>query len=684
MKWNYLLFLVVITSFSTFAQIDDSEEEIIIENAVQNSDEEFDNENIIEDLQFLIAQPIVINDTTANYDLLFQYGLLTPLQARQIQQYVTTYGEFLTTTELLAVPSLSKQQIEAILPYVSIQAVDLQEELTLIDQFKNSISRLILRDQFVTEQQAGYAQTDSTASKFAGNAHHLYMKFRHKYRDQLSIGFLADKDAGEAFFTGENSTGFDFYSAHLKFKPKNKLINQINLGDYEVKIGQGLIQWNGFSLGKGADATTVFLKSPILREYTSSNEINFLRGLAGNFNLSPKLNATIWASHKAMDGNQELNDSLETIGKITSLPLTGYHRTAGEIADKNSTTESTFGANVEYSNDWLKVGITGQQRNLSDSLVYRKQEYQRFYPKGNQFNHAGLHYSIVKNKSYLFGETAITENFALATVNGIQHFFKGGAKGTLVYRNYAKNYQSFYANGFSENTAINNEEGLYAGLAYSPIQKLTLQAYYDTFRFPWKKFRVSKPSSGNEYFFQATYQPEERIELEARSRFEQKEIDQAGNALPTKQLLLQKRYTNRLEFRYRPNSLFYFKSRVGHSFYEAEEKEHGVLLFQDVVYQFPTTELTLYGRFSTFKTDSFDSRVYAYENDLLYNFSVPAMYGEGVRWYAMASYSPIPDVKCWVKGSQTIFSDRETISSGNTEIDGNTRTDIKLQVQWTF
>ena len=674
--------LFLFSSLQLIAQVE-NEKEIIIENAVSNSDEEFENENIIEDLRFLLRQPIYVNDSLANYGILFQYGLLTPIQARAIKEYVKTYGPFITKKELIAVPGINNEELEAILPYLSVFKEE-QQQLGVFRQLQVAQSRLIVRNQLVLEKQAGYQSTDSTRSKFAGDPNHLYIKFRHRYKNQLSIGLLSDKDSGEQLFKGENKAGFDFYSAHIKYRPQKRWINQINIGDYEVKIGQGLIQWNGFSLGKGADATTVFQKSPILREYTSSNEINFLRGVAADFRFLPELNATIWVSHKQMDGNQLYNDSLQLTGRITSLPLTGYHRTKGEIIDKGSTTENIYGTNIEFSNEWLKVGVTGQHRKLSDSLIYRNQEYQRFYPKGTDFSHVGIHYSILKKRNYFFGETAFTNDLAYATVNGIQHFFPGSVKGTFVYRNYTKDYQSFYSNGFGENTSVNNEEGIYVGLQYSPAKNFTIQTYYDWFRFPWKKFRVSKPSTGNELFLQATYEPTEQVELEFRTRLEQKQIDISGNLYPSKILTNQKRYSSRLELRYRPNELLYFKSRIGHSFFEAEEKEHGILLFQDLIYQFPSTDVKLYGRFANFNTDSFDSRVYAYENDLLYNFSVPAFYGKGSRWYAMVSYAPIRNIKFWVKGSQTIFSDREQISSGNTAIDGNTRTDLKLQAQWSF
>ena len=39
-------------------------------------------------------------------------------------------------------------------------------------------------------------------------------------------------------------------------------------------------------------------------------------------------------------------------------------------------------------------------------------------------------------------------------------------------------------------------------------------------------------------------------------------------------------------------------------------------------------------RYAVFDTDNFDSRVYAFENDLFAAVSIPAFSGRGTRWYA--------------------------------------------------
>ena len=43
-------------------------------------------------------------------------------------------------------------------------------------------------------------------------------------------------------------------------------------------------------------------------------------------------------------------------------------------------------------------------------------------------------------------------------------------------------------------------------------------------------------------------------------------------------------------------------------------------------------------RYAVFRTDDYDSRIYTWENDLLYTFSIPALYGSGSRFYIMAAW----------------------------------------------
>ena len=43
-------------------------------------------------------------------------------------------------------------------------------------------------------------------------------------------------------------------------------------------------------------------------------------------------------------------------------------------------------------------------------------------------------------------------------------------------------------------------------------------------------------------------------------------------------------------------------------------------------------------RYCVFRTDDYNSRIYTWENDLLYSFSIPALSGKGSRLYFMAGW----------------------------------------------
>jgi hypothetical protein len=93
-------------------------------------------------------------------------------------------------------------------------------------------------------------------------------------------------------------------------------------------------------------------------------------------------------------------------------------------------------------------------------------------------------------------------------------------------------------------------------------------------------------------------------------------------------------------------------------------------------------ELT--GRIAVFATDSYDARIYAYENDLIGLFSIPPTYGRGMRWYGMVRVTPMRRVDVWVRYGAWIYNGQDRISSGLQEINGNVRSDLHLQVKFRF
>ena len=75
-------------------------------------------------------------------------------------------------------------------------------------------------------------------------------------------------------------------------------------------------------------------------------------------------------------------------------------------------------------------------------------------------------------------------------------------------------------------------------------------------------------------------------------------------------------------------------------------------------------------RLAWFKTDSYQSRIYAYENNVLYGYSFPSFMGEGWRTYLNLSWKPLNGLTCYLKGGFTVYPDREVIGSGVTKVEG--------------
>ena len=138
---------------------------------------------------------------------------------------------------------------------------------------------------------------------------------------------------------------------------------------------------------------------------------------------------------------------------------------------------------------------------------------------------------------------------------------------------------------------------------------------------------------------------------------------------------------SRLHFQYKPGEQIKLKTRLEHVFYKGDEKENGFMLFQDVQYAPGAIPLNVSARVAWFNTDSYNSRIYAYENDLLYTFSIPAFFGKGFRTYVNLKYKISDNLEAWFKLANTIRNNAGTIGSGYNELPGNQKTEVKFQLR---
>jgi hypothetical protein len=254
----------------------------------------------------------------------------------------------------------------------------------------------------------------------------------------------------------------------------------------------------------------------------------------------------------------------------------------------------------------------------------------------------------------------------------------------LLYRNYSYDYQTFYNAGFSEGSNTQNEKGLYTGLKIKLNSVWSLNAYADVFQFPWMKYLVDAPSKGHEFLFQPSYKPNKIFEVYARFRqqLRQKNSRELNNTVTEIEDVLQRNY--RLNLSYTINEFFTLKSRVEYITIQRESStfEKGMLISQDFIYRPKSAPFDLALRYALFDTDSYDTRLYSFESNALYAFSVPAYYYQGSRAYFLIRYSFLNHFDLWIRYGVFIYNNRTTISSGSEAIQGNRKSDFIIQLRW--
>jgi hypothetical protein len=110
------------------------------------------------------------------------------------------------------------------------------------------------------------------------------------------------------------------------------------------------------------------------------------------------------------------------------------------------------------------------------------------------------------------------------------------------------------------------------------------------------------------------------------------------------------------------------------------KKTKGYMIFQDVQYGLEKWRIT--SRVALFDTENYENRLYAFENNVLWTFSIPALSGQGMRYYLVCQYGISPQLTAYFRFARTSYTDRETISSGLQMINGSQQTETTLLLRY--
>ncbi|MDR1672180.1 MAG: hypothetical protein LBS09_01755 [Bacteroidales bacterium] len=672
-----VLFSVTLTAQDESGWLQD-----ILTDIVVQSEEENNPEELLEQLEHLAEHPIYINQ--AGYEDLARLFWLTDFQIKSLLDYVQTKGAILSPYEIAYLYGFTPELAQNIAPFISMETPPEVWNPKPRNVFRYGKHKLITNAQSLFQRQEGYLRPDSAGVRYEGSPMKASLRYSFSYADRLHLGVTAEKDAGEAFFGGSNPHGFDFYSAHFQLNTKGWL-KTLTLGDFRTDFGQGLILWSGMNYGKTAMLLNAARYRQQLRKYASMDENRFMRGAGVTLAWHP-VEVTLFYSRKKIDATiSEKDDSGEALA-ASSFPNTGYHRTATETAQKDAATEQAAGINISFTRTNWHIGATAAIYKYDVALTPTPYIYNHFAFSGKQGGNYSVDFRFRLGDALFYGEQAIVQNGASGGIYGSQMTIGERLTANVLYRRYARRFHAPFGAAFSENTQNSNEEGLYIGWTLDLGGQWRIASYADIFRFPWLRYRADAPSYGREIFLQTDYTPAQNTKMYIRLRYKEKEENTALPAIVSATVPAQT-WTARYTLSHSITEHISIGNHVEIKRYGKDNTvSNGYFIAQDlrVSLQLAGQPLSVILRYALFDTDDYNSRIYAWENDMLYAFSIPAFYGRGNRLYLIARYTAGKHFDFRIKFDATRHADTESIGSGLNQIRGNLQSEWKAQIVCKF
>ena len=614
---------------------------------------EVDYEQLQTDLYTLHESPIDLNNTSD--EELTQLYFLSPQQIDAILAYAYRHP-FESLYELRLIPELADYEIRDLLPFVYINRAALNSEAI------NSINTdaLYAKEVFAKAHHEIITRIDARNIEAYEGTDPIYtqLRYRFDYKRRVTFGVQLRRPAGG--FARDLQ-----YGAYLQLNDITPHLHTLVAGNFQASFGQGLVLAPVFHAGKSMYVTSIGQQREGLRYYSSVDG----QGLHGaGAALRWEWNKTTRLDVSALYSMRRANDS------------TWHH---------------LLGANLTLRHKKLQVELTAIENLWSDSIhPYTNAKYNRHYFRGR--NQAVIGASFRYNHGWfdMFGEVATAQNnehspitnnqspitkshWGFGTIIGSRFYPTNGVSLIALYRYYSPYFDNALGYAFSETSRIGDENGGYLGFDITRLRNWRFIGYGDIFYFSGYKYGLGDATRTLGYDAMAEIQYHQSpmtnhqwsLSLRARAR-------KKGAST----------YSVRATFDWQRNgwslrttadaNLTNQKSTITNQ----QSIPYGVSIAQDIAYDFqsPMTNhqlpIRLKLRLQAFDAREWDNRIYCYEHDVLYAFSIPAVYGLGGRAYLCLRWQIIPQLALYFRASETVYA-RKWAAAHSRPL---TRTDLHL------
>ena len=659
-------FLLVFLSILAFGQFESEHLEQLAEIYIEENEDVGDFTEVYEWMQELYTNKLNLNK--AELADLINLPFLKTNHITQILEHRSKFGNFLSVYELQVLPDFSKEIINRLLPFVFI----IEKKESLAELIKDSKQQLFLRYQENFEKPKGF-----NSGVYKGAIGKTFFRYQNVLGKRASFGFVVENDAYEPVFKRGNI--IDYLSMHFQLK-ETGIFKNIVIGDYQANFGQGLILGAGFGGFKSYEATTIGSVNQGVKKYSSVNENLFFRGVAATIKLK-RLEFTPFYSINRIDASIE--NSLDTLDKeeffFRNTQTSGFHRTEVEIENKDKLLKTDLGLNLNNSFGKLNIGLTYLNTQFSENKRRGERLYQLLELNGNRFSTFGLNYNYIYKNAFFSGEFALQNGDKVSTVNKLLLSLSSKSNALLIYRNYAPGYFSPNGKSFGEKANLSNEKGVYLGVNSTINYQWSFSIYGDFYSFPWLRYGVYSPSRGKDLAIKVNRLFSKSNNLYFRFKTESYGVSSGDHLV--KQTIKARQIKSRAHFNYSLSPNIIAATRMELSSYEEQRgfaKSNGILFFQEFRFSL-SRKWRASIRGVVFHTEDYRSRIYTYEHNVMYNFTIPALYDKGVRTYLLLQYKPLQLFSIQAKIGRISYFDREKIGSGNDAIEKSHKTSLTIQ-----
>jgi hypothetical protein len=610
-----LIFLFVLIPFNSSGQ-DEKVAEIIASIAEELADDETDPEAAavyIERLFDLNEKPVRIN--SADEAELSRLFFLTDFQIKSLADYVHSSGRIFSLYEIANIPGFDRDLAVMITPFMSLEAEN-----------TNHSDSIRLRNNLLTNFSVRYPASDTSAP---GSIWKILTRYKFT-AGRFSGGITAEKDAGEKLLSG-NPPLPDFLSANLTWTGKGILRKAI-IGDFGARFGMGTSINTSLRTGLSITQSGYLSGSDEIKPYTSTDENIFFRGLAAQFQIK-KTGLSLFYSVNSIDATIDTAEN-SSVPFVETFYRSGLHNTDPSLRKKDVLKEYCYGINLLSDFNNIRLGLlwTGSRFSIPvDKVNPDPEDIYEF--EGDKISTASAYYKAVYGRIVFYGEVSANMNKRFAFIQGLSFRPADRLTVNLLYRNYDPGFTASHGKGLFSSSSGDNVKGVFGNFTYEAARHLFVSAGCDLRYYPWLKYRCSAPSMAVGREIRIKYLPSDKVTVEAVYNYRFSMINgQETSGTEKQEDIFSRLIKGTLRYSFDDNLTLGI--RLDYKIVQPVTAR-GMLLLQDINFRFRKIPVSVWLRYCIFRTDNWDSRLYAYENDLLYSFSVPALSGEGSRSYIM-------------------------------------------------